>query len=114
MAAPFPPQGQQTPHTERPLRVYAEQYLTGGVLPIGVSVDVLPPVYPNGEPRVYTAAGTVPVSDTDWVISNRYSGQPIEVISVEEFAERFGGGPADGGEGASRMPQDARSESDAC
>jgi len=98
MAAPFPPQGQQTQHTERPLKVYAEQYLTGGVLPIGVSVDILEPVYPTGAPRVYTAAGPVPVHDTDWILTNRYSGQPIEVISAEEFAERFGGGPADGTE----------------
>jgi len=27
---------------------------------------------------------------TNWVISNRYTGQPVEVISSEEFAERFG------------------------
>jgi hypothetical protein len=29
------------------------------------------------------------------VISNRYSGQPIEVISDDEFSERFGGNTAD-------------------
>jgi len=27
---------------------------------------------------------------TDWVISNRYTGAAAEVISAEEFAERFG------------------------
>jgi hypothetical protein len=90
MAAPYPPQGNQSQHTERPLKVYAEQYRVGQPLPVGVSVDVLEPVYPNGEPRAYTASGALPVHDTDWVLSNRYTGLPIDVISAEEFAERFG------------------------
>jgi hypothetical protein len=100
MAAPYPPQGNQTSHTERPLKVYAEQYLEGGPLPVGVVVDVVPPVYANGEPRVYATTGTYPIRSTDWVITNRYTGAPIEVISDEEFTERFGpGGPplAEGG-----------------
>jgi hypothetical protein len=90
MAAPYPPQGNQSPHTERPLKVYAEQYHVGQPLPVGVSTEVLEPVYPNGEPRVYTADRPIPITDTDWVISSRYTGKPIEVISAEEFAERFG------------------------
>jgi len=91
MAAPFPPAGLQQQHTERPLKIYAEQYLTGQPVPIGVSTTVFPPVYPNGEPRVYLAGGGAKaIALTDWVISNRYTGQPIEVISAEEFAERFG------------------------
>ena len=91
MAAPYPPAGQQQAVTERPLKVYAEQYTDAGPLPTGVSVEVFPPLYPNGEPRVYTATGTYAVVDGDWVITNRYTGQPIEVISDEEFSERFGG-----------------------
>ena len=92
MAAPFPPAGNQTQHTERPLKVYAEQYLSGAPLPVGVSVDVVPPIYPNGEPRVYVTPGAYPVHEGDWVISNRYTGKPIEVISHEEMIERFGTG----------------------
>lgn len=90
MAAPYPPQGNQTPHTERPLKIYAEQYHAAGVLPVGVSVEVVEPVYPNGEPRVYAPTGTYAVHEADWVISSRFTGQPIEVISAEEFTERFG------------------------
>lgn len=94
MAAPYPPQGHQQQYTERPHRVYGEQYLTAGPLPVGVSVAVHEPAYPNGEPRVYATTGTYSVQNTDWVISDRYTGKPIEVISAEEFAERFGpGGP---------------------
>jgi hypothetical protein len=92
MGQPFPPAGNQSSHTERPLKVYAEQYLAGQPLPVGVSTTVFPPAYPNGEPRVYATTGTYAIQDTDWVISNRYTGQPIEVISDEEFGERFGGG----------------------
>jgi hypothetical protein len=89
MAAPYPPQGNQSSHTERPLKIYAEQYLDGQPLPIGVATTETPG-YPNGEPRVHTETRTYLIAFTDWVISNRYTGAPVEVISAEEFAERFG------------------------
>ena len=90
MAAPYPPQGNQQPYSERPPQVYGEQYHAGQALPIGASVEVFEPAYPNGEPRVYAETGVYPLHEGDWVISNRYTGQPVEVISAEEFAERFG------------------------
>ena len=88
MAAPHPPAGNQQQHTERPVKVYAEQYLASQPLPIGAVL--YPEVYPDGLPRVYTATQTYTLYETDWVISSRYSGQPIEVISADEFTERFG------------------------
>jgi hypothetical protein len=90
MAAPFPPQGNQTQHTERPLKVYAEQYLVGQPLPIGATTETFNPVYADGRPHVITADGVFELHPTDWVISSRYTGQPIEVISHEEMTERFG------------------------
>ena len=95
MAAPFPPAGNQTQHTERPLKVYAEQYLESAPLPIGaVPGPILGPgdvpIFGDDLPRVPLASGWVILHLTDWVISNRYSGQPIEVISHEEMTERFG------------------------
>jgi len=90
MAAPFPPQGNQQQRTERPLKIYAEQYTAAGPLPVGVSVEPAAPIYPNGEPRVYATTGTYDVHEGDWIISSRYTGQPVEVISAEEFTERFG------------------------
>lgn len=98
MAAPYPPQGNQTQVTERPLRVFAEQYHAAGPLPIGASVEVVPPIYPTGEPRVYATTGTYDLHENDWVISNRYTGQAMEVISNDEFTERFGPGGAPLGE----------------
>lgn len=94
MAAPFPPQGEQTPHTERPLKIYAEQYREGHPLPVGVVTDYGAPLFADGIPRVLLPlpTGWVVVELTDWVISNRYTGTPTEVISDEEFVERFGGG----------------------
>jgi len=91
MAAPFPPAGNQSQHTERPLKIYGEQYVTAGAYPVGVVVDPgEPPIFQDGQARVPLPSGWVVVQLTDWVISSRYSGKPIEVISAEEFAERFG------------------------
>ena len=93
MAAPYPPQGQQTPHTERPLKVYGEQYVPP-TLPVHAVINPIGPgdlpMFGDEEPRVPLSTGWVIVHPTDWVISNRYTGQPVEVISAEEFAERFG------------------------
>ena len=95
MPQPFPPAGNQKQHTERPIKVYAEQYLEGEPLPIGAVAEFapvgdLPPLFSDGLPRVPLATGWVVVNLTDWVLSSRYSGAPVEVISAEEFAERFG------------------------
>jgi len=102
MAAPFPPAGNQAQHTERPLKIYGEQYLTGAPLPIGVVIDPGdPPLFSDGQPRVLLPAGWTVIQLTEYVISSRYTGQAIDVISAEEFAERFGSGgaplPAEGG-----------------
>ena len=94
MAQPFPPQGNQTQHTERPLKVYAEQMKAGAPIPVGVITTG-----PNGvavPPHLIAGGVYWPVREGEWVISNRYTGQPIEVISNEEYAERFGGPPAEG------------------
>lgn len=92
MAAPFPPAGNQTQHTERPLKVYAEQYLTGQPLPVGATTAAIPPIVAtDGQPRVILPNGTVvDLHETEWLISSRFTGKPIEVISHEEMTERFG------------------------
>ena len=91
MAASFPPQGAQQQHTERPLKIYAEQYLDGQPLPIGAVTDFGdPPLFTDGQARVALPTGWVVLQLTDFVISNRYTGAAVEVISAEEFAERFG------------------------
>lgn len=94
MAQPYPPAGNQTSHTERPLKVYAEQYLTGAPLPVGAVIDpeAYPgfPVFADGVPRVPLPLGWVALEVGAWVLSSRYSGKPVEVVSAEEFAERFG------------------------
>lgn len=92
MSQPFPPAGGQKQYTERPLKIYGEQYRVGGPLPVGATEEIFEPAFPNGEPRVYAKTGLYLLHDTDWVVSSRFSGQPIEVISDEEFTERFGGG----------------------
>jgi len=93
MGAPFPPQGEQKQHNERPLKIYAEQYLEGHPLPVGAVINPITgdlPLFGDGLPRVMLPSGWVVVRLTDFVISNRYTGAAAEVISAEEFAERFG------------------------
>jgi hypothetical protein len=90
MAAPFPPAGAQQQHTERPLKIYGEQYVPP-TLPVGATTDFGdPPLFVDGVPRVPLVSGWAVVQPTDFVITNRYTGEPVEVISAEEFAERFG------------------------
>jgi len=95
MAQPLPPAGNQTSHTERPLKVYAEQYVDGAPLPVGAVVDPVPtpgfpPLFSDGLPRVLTPTGWVVLTLTDVVITNRYTGNVIEVLSADEAAERYG------------------------
>jgi hypothetical protein len=89
MAAPVPPQGAQQPYSERVVKVYGEQYRVGQPLPMGVRTTA-----PGGEPvPPYVVSGRgiyQPLQDTDWIISNRYTGMPMDVLSDEEFRERFG------------------------
>jgi hypothetical protein len=103
MAQPHPPQGNQQQATERPLKVFAEQYVDGQPLPIGVVIDPVrtdgqgetQPIFIDGQARVLLPSGWVVIHLTDWVISNRYTGAAREVIAAEEYSERFGpgGGP---------------------
>jgi hypothetical protein len=93
MAPPHPPAGNQQQYTERPLKIFGERYVTAGQLPVGAVIDPGdPPIYSDGQPRVLLATGWVVLHLGEWVISNRYTGAAVDVISAEEFAERFGGG----------------------
>jgi len=92
MAAPIPPQGNQINITERPAKVYGEQYVPP-TLPINVVINPGdPPIFQDGQPRVLLPTGWVVVQPTEWVITNRYNGKAVEVISAEEFSERFNPG----------------------
>jgi hypothetical protein len=91
MAPPFPPHGDQKQYTERPLKIYGEQCVAGGPLPVGVQTTA--PGGATTPPYVIDAAGRYwPVPVGAWVVSSRYSGAVLEVLSDEEFTERFGGG----------------------
>jgi hypothetical protein len=97
MPPPVPPQGNQQLVVAKPQKVYAEQYLVGQPLPIGVVTAAFPPVFAEGDPRVYTQDGRVLIpKDTDWILTHRYSGQVSDVLSAEEYADRFGAPTAEG------------------
>jgi hypothetical protein len=87
---PMPAQGAQQPYSERPLTIYGEPYLDGHPLPIGVVIDPGdPPFFSDGQPRVLLPTGWVVVHLTDWVITHRFSGQAVAVITQEEFGDSY-------------------------
>jgi hypothetical protein len=89
---PIPAQGGQQQYTERPYKIFAEQYRAGGALPIG-AIAAIEPIFPaSGGPYANTLTGVFPLHDTDWVITNRYTGQQQSVMANDEFTERFGSG----------------------
>jgi len=83
------PQGQQQPYAAQLVTIYAEQYHAAGPLPIGVTTEPFPPAFPNGEPRVYTATATYPVTEGDWILTDPYTAQPLDVMSDAVFHARF-------------------------
>ena len=64
MAQPHPPQGAQQAYTERPLRVYGEQYLAGEPLPVGVVID-------PGDPAAVLRRPAARALPTGWVVVAR-------------------------------------------
>jgi hypothetical protein len=90
--AKVPLQGQQKQYNEQPVKIYGEQMLNGAPLPIGVSTEIILPVYADGRPRAYTTDGPKDVHPTDWVITHPFSGEVLDVLTAEEFEDRFGPG----------------------
>lgn len=84
------PEGGQRQYVEKPVKVYAEQYLVGAPLPIG-AIEAIEPIYPaSGGPYASTTTGIYPLVPTDWILTDRFTGQAESAISHEQFVERFG------------------------
>jgi hypothetical protein len=84
-----PPTANQQDYTLRPIRVYAAQYHTGDPLPPGGSASV-EPLYPaEAGPYVTTATGVYPLHDTDWILSDPYTGLPTLVILDGDFQAQY-------------------------
>jgi hypothetical protein len=86
---PKPPHGNQKEYTLRPPRVYADQYLAGSPLPAG-AVPSLEPLYPAaGGPYANTTTGVYPLHDTDWILTDTYTGQPTLALSEADFQLQY-------------------------
>jgi len=92
MAGVQPPEGGQKNYVTKPQQVYGEQYLAGGPLPVG-AVAELPDYPPEGGPYLPLPPCVFVIHSTDWVITNKHTGVPTEVITDDTFTERYGGGP---------------------
>jgi hypothetical protein len=86
------PQGGQKNYVTKPQQVYGEQYLEGGTLPVGAVPDFGDLFPASGGPYLNGTAGFFTLHSTDWVLTNKRTGVPIEAITDEEFTERYGGG----------------------
>ena len=88
----LPPQGGQKNAVTKPQQVYAEQYRVGQPLPVGAVVDLGEAFPADKGPYVSSMTGVFTLLDTDWVLTNKRTGVPIEAITDEEFTDRYGGG----------------------
>lgn len=84
-----PPQANQQEYTQRPPRYYAEQYLAGGTLPAG-AVPSVEPIYPaSGGPYANTSTGVYPLADTDWILTDVFTGQPWRTFTDADFHVQY-------------------------
>lgn len=81
-------------YVEKPTQVYAEQYFAATQPPpVGVCNCGINPVYPapHAHPGRWAS-----LHEGDWLLTSKYSGQLVDVLTDAEFQERFGSGPAEG------------------
>jgi hypothetical protein len=87
---PKPPTAHQQEYTQRPPRVYAEQYHTGDPLPPGATPGEDPPGLPiAGGPYLSTLTGMYPLHDTDWILTDTYSGLATTVLADADFQLQY-------------------------
>ena len=84
-----PPTAHQKEYTQRPPRYYAEQYLVGAELPAGV-VAAIEPLFPAaGGPYANTTTGLHPLNDTDWILTDVYTGLALLALSDADFQLQY-------------------------
>lgn len=81
-------------YVEKPRKVMAEQYLEGQDPDIaGVHRCGLSPLVPTGPPHVHVGGDVYMLQSTDWILSDKWTGQPTGVLTDEHFQDAFGAGP---------------------
>jgi hypothetical protein len=84
-----PPTAHQQEYTLRPPRVYAQQYHTGDPLPPGGTPGA-EPLFPIADgPYVSTTTGMYPLRDTDWILTDTYTGLATTVIADGDFQLQY-------------------------
>jgi len=84
-----PPQANQKEYTLRPPRVYAEQYRAGDPLPPG-AIAAIEPLYPAaGGPYANTSTGVYPLHDTDWILTDTFTGVASLALSDADFQLQY-------------------------
>jgi hypothetical protein len=81
-------------YVEKPGKVLAEQFIAGAVPDAaGVHRCGLSPLVEVGPPHVHAGGAVHMLNDTDWIITNRWTLEPIGVMTDAQFQDEFGAGP---------------------
>jgi hypothetical protein len=86
----------QKQYVEKPGKVLAEQFFDASDPPaVGVHRCGLDPLVETGPPHIHGATQVYMLQDTDWIIADRFTGAPREVLTHAQFEEVYGTQPAD-------------------
>jgi len=84
----------QKQYVEKPRKVLAEQFFEGSdPEAVGVHRCGLHPDVATGPPHVHANERIYFLQDTDWILSDKWTGAPTGVLTDEQFQDMFGAGP---------------------
>ena len=86
----------QKQYVEKPGKVLAEQFFDAADPPaVGVHRCGLSPLVESGPPHVHVGSTVIFLHDTDWILADRFTGEPTGVITHAQFEELYGEQPAE-------------------
>jgi len=86
----------QKQYVEKPGKVLAEQYFAASSPPaVGVHTCGLSPDVDTGPAHIHANGQVYFLHDTDWIVSDRWTGEPSHVLTNVQFEETYGNQPGD-------------------
>jgi len=82
----------QKQYVEKPQKVLAEQFEPAAPLPAGAcTCNLSAPYEPTGHaPHIHAAGNVYMLHATDWIRTNKWTLQPIDVLPNDQFEELYG------------------------
>ena len=80
-------------YVAKPLKVMAEQFFEGmDPDAVGVHRCGLSPLVATGPPHVHVGDQVYALHDTDWILTDKWTEAPTQVLTDAEFQDTFGKG----------------------